>query len=142
MNILHEKRRMLPMGCPQFGGSSKSATTTSTEVSDQRVVGGDDSINVSSRGSVSVVTTDAGAVAGGIALGSKAIDAAVKSAEATSASSSQLFEGALGAVSDANERLALAYQSGNAGEQTMLKYAGFVVVGLAALAFVGANLRR
>ena len=44
-----------------------------------------------------------------------------------------MFAGAVGAVSKANERLALAYQSGQAGDQTSLKYAGFIVVGLAAV---------
>ena len=46
---------------------------------------------------------------------------------------SNMFDGAVSAVSKANERLALAYQSGQAGDQTQLKYAGFAVVGLAAV---------
>ena len=44
-----------------------------------------------------------------------------------------MFNGALGAVKQANENLSLAYQSGQAGDQTSLKYAGFIVVGLAAV---------
>lgn len=48
--------------------------------------------------------------------------------------SADMYSGALGgAVSSANEKLALAYQSGQAGDQTSLKYVGFIVVGLAAV---------
>lgn len=141
MNIYQEKRRARGHHCPGFS-SSKASTQNKTEVTDSRVVGGDNSVNLSANDStVSVIATDHGAVSGGLELGSMAITAATQSAAQVGASSASMFEGALGAVSDANERLALAYQSGNAGEQTQLKYAGFVVVGLAALAFVSTRLK-
>lgn len=140
MNVYQERRRALGHHRACFGGSS--STESKSEIIDARVVGGNDSLNLSSQNSsVSVITTDQGAVAAGMTLGTQAIDAVTKAAANTNATSSELFKGALGAVSDANERLALAYQSGQAGDQTQLKYAGFVVVGLAALAFVATRAR-
>lgn len=115
-------------------GFSSSKTASTTNITDQRVAGGDGSANVSASGSsaVTVVTTDHGAVDAGMALGTKAIDAAAKSAAGTMATGASMFDGALTAVSKANEQLADAYQQGQAGDQTTLKIAGFVVVGLAA----------
>lgn len=127
MNIDREKRRCRPdAGRLHFsGGSSSSAQTTNNY--DQRVVGGDKSQNLSLNvsGEKSTITlTDQGAVAA-------ASDIAKTSLATSAASSQQMFGGALAAVTDANKQLALAYQSGQAGDQTQLKYAGFVVVGLA-----------
>lgn len=48
---------------------------------------------------------------------------------------------AVGAISAANSQLADAYQSGNAGDQTQLKYAGFIVVGLAVAAFAVSKIK-
>jgi len=134
------EQRHAPGGraCPAFGGSSSSAASTSstTENTDMRVVGGNDSTNTSTKISATdstITMIDAGAVKAGMDLGSQAIDASVKSSQAAIDSGANMFEGALGAVKDANERLALAYQSGQAGDQTSLKYAGFIVVGLAAV---------
>lgn len=121
------------IACPCFGGSS-SASASTTNNTDMRVVGGDDSVNLSAQNSdVSIIATDHGAVAAGMQLGSEAITASTKTATAAMDSGTNMFNGALGAVKDANERLALAYQSGQAGDQTSLKYAGFIVVGLAAV---------
>ena len=123
------EQRHAPGGrlCPAFGGSSSSASSSTTNNTDMRVVGGNDSANISAQNSsVSVVSTDHGAVNAAVGLANKAIDT-------NATSSAAMFSGALGAVSGANERLALAYQSGQAGDQTSLKYAGFVVVGLAAV---------
>lgn len=116
----------------RFGGDS--STSSKTEIADMRVVGGDGSTNQSVKvGDRSTVTmTDHGAVSAGMALGTQAIDAAAKSAAGTMATGASMFDGALTAVSKANEQLADAYQQGQAGDQTTLKIAGFVVVGLAA----------
>ena len=148
MNPLQEKRRALGHHRACFGGDSSTASTTNIDA--KRVVGGDGSVNVSadvSGGGLTVVQTDQGAVSAGLALGGQAVDAAAKLATNTQAQAGSMFKDALsavrantsdafGLVSDTNERLALAYQSGQAGEQTQLKYAGFAVVGLAALAFL------
>lgn len=135
------EQRHAPGGrlCPAFGGSSSSsATSSTTNNTDMRVVGGDGSTNVSAQNSsVSVIATDHGAVSGGLQLASQAIDTTAKTNQAALNSGAEMFKGALGAVSGANERLALAYQSGQAGDQTQLKYAGFVVVGLAAVMLLG-----
>jgi len=120
--------------CPGFGGGSSSSTAASTTNTDMRVVGGDNSTNLSAQNSdVSVIATDHGAVTAGLQLGTKAIDASTTSSAAALTAGANMFEGALSAVSQANERLTLAYQSGQAPEQTMLKYAGFAVVGIAAV---------
>lgn len=138
MNPLQERLRALGHMRACFGGDSSTSSTTN--IYDKRVVGGDGSTNVSADvsggGSLTVVQTDQGAVDAGLALGSKAIDAATKAAAGTQATAASMFDGALSAVKDSNERLALAYQSGQAGDQTTLKYAGFAVVGLAAFAFL------
>lgn len=121
---------------PCIGGSSSSSANQSTtnNNSDMRVVGGNQSTNVSAQNStISIQATDYGAVDGGLRLASQAVDSNTQSTQATLNAGADLFKGALGAVSSANERLALAYQSGQAGDQTQLKYAGFIVVGLAAV---------
>lgn len=123
------EQRHAPGGrlCPAFGGSSSSASSSTTNNSDMRVVGGNDSVNVSAQNSdIKITSTDHGAVSGSLALAGQAIDS-------TAQSSANMFNGALTAVKQANENLALAYQSGQAGDQTSLKYAGFIVVGLAAV---------
>lgn len=123
-----------PWLCLLFDSSSSASSSSTTNNTDMRVVGGAESTNVSAQNSnVSLITTDHGAVTAGMQLGSQAIDASTASAGAALSASSDMFSGALGAVSKANERLALAYQSGQAGDQTSLKYAGFVVIGLAAV---------
>ena len=123
--------------CPMFGGDSSSASSSTTNNTDMRVVGGENSSNVSAQnsgsGSVSVIATDHGAVNAGMTLASQAIDANTHNTGAVLDTTTEIYKGALGAVSNANERLALAYQSGQAGDQTQLKYAGFIVVGLAAV---------
>ena len=123
--------------CPMFGGGSSSSSASTTNNTDMRVVGGDSSTNLSTQnsgsGTVNVVATDQGAIKAGMTLASQAIDASTHNTGAVLDTTTQIYQGALGAVSDANQRLALAYQSGQAGDQTQLKYAGFIVVGLAAV---------
>lgn len=140
MNILKEKRRLLPL-CGCLISDSDSSQKSSNI--DARVVGGEQSTNVSSNGSgdISLVTTDHGAVAGGLAVGGQAIDAMARTADNLSTTGANMFEGALNVLSKANEQVAAAYQSGNAPEQTSLKYAGFAVVGLVALLAVGAAVK-
>lgn len=124
-----------------FGGSSSSASSSTTNNTDMRVVGGDGSSNTSAQnsgaGDLTIIATDQGAVKAGMDLASQAIDANSHTTGAALDTTAQIYEGALGAVSSANERLALAYQSGQAGDQTQLKYAGFIVVGLAAVMIFG-----
>jgi len=132
------EQRHAPGGrlCPAFGGSSSSSTAATTKNADMRVVGGDNSTNASTQieaTNSTVTMTDMGAVKAGMELGTQAIAASTKTSQAALDAGGNMFDGALNAVSDANQRLALAYQSGQAGDQVSLKYAGFVVVGLAAV---------
>ncbi len=113
-----------------FGGgsSSSSASSTTNNNTDMRVVGGADSVNISAQNSdnLHVIATDHGAVAAGLQLGTAALAAATTSSQ-----------DAMQAVSNSSDKLALAYQSGQAGDQTSLKYVGFIVVGLAAVTLLG-----
>lgn len=131
-------------------GLFDSNTSSTSNATDMRVVGGQQSANLSAQASnvasggalsnvlnaqnsnVVMNTGDYGAIAGGLELATRALDTNAALATSSNANAGSMFAGALGAVSDANQRLALAYQSGQAGDQVQLKYAGFVVVGLAA----------
>lgn len=128
---------------------SESSQTSNTENIDMRVVGGDGSQNLSARDSnISIIATDHGAVTAGMNLGTAALTANERAVRSVLDTGEGFFQGALntvtssqksavGAISSANERLALAYQSGQAGDQTTLKYAGFIVIGLAAVMIFG-----
>ena len=140
MDLLAARRSTTPMGNRAHfdGGDSSASTSSTTNNTDARVVGGNDSTNLSANNStVSVIATDHSAVQAGLQLGSQAIDAVTKTTAVQADSAANMFQGALTAVNKANENLALAYQSGQAGDQTTLKYAGFIVVGLAAVALLG-----
>lgn len=63
-----------------------------------------------------------------------AVKQALDYATNVTAKSETMFEGALATVRDQNKLLANAYQQGGAGDQTQLKYAGFILVGLAVTA--------
>lgn len=135
------EQRHAPGGrlCPAFDGSSSASSSSTTNNTDSRVVGGAQSVNVSANNSdnLHIIATDHGAVSAGMQLGTAAIAAATTSTKNALSTSADMYQGALGAVSSANEKLALAYQSGQAGDQTSLKYVGFIVVGLAAVTLFG-----
>lgn len=122
--------------CPCIGGSSSSQANQTTQNTDMRVVGGADSTNLSVQNSdnLHIIATDHGAVKAGMQLGTQAIDAVTTANATDTAAMADMFKGALGVVSNSGDKLALAYQSGQAGDQTSLKYVGFIVVGLAAVA--------
>ena len=121
---------------PCFGGGSSSSAnqTSTTNNTDARVVGGNDSTNLSANNStVSVIATDHGAVQAGMQLGTQAIDAVTTANATDAAATADMFKGALATVQQSSNLVAQAYQQGGAGDQTTLKYAGFIVVGLAAV---------
>lgn len=105
------------------GGNSSSSTTNHYEDTQTQAAGGDNSnvssLNVKAEGST-INVADQGS-----------IQAAFDFAKNASATSQSMYEGALATVSSQNKLLAQAYQNGQAGDQTQLKYAGFAVVGLA-----------
>lgn len=107
------------------GGNSSSSTTNQYEDTQTQAAGGDNStvqsVTVKAMDST-VMLTDQGAIA-------QAFDYAKK----TNDTSQSMYEGALAMVSNQSKLLASAYQQGQAGDQTQLKYAGFAVVALAAV---------
>ena len=139
------------------GSDSESSTTNKTEVKDMRVVGGDGSVNVSADGgsSIAVMSTDHGAVAGGLQLGSQAVDAVVKSGQQLQSTTLSLYDGALKNARDSSQivadvartstqqvadayskvatDLATAFTDSKAPDKSMLMVGGVVVVGLAAV---------
>lgn len=139
-----EQRKSAFRACPCAslfggGGSSSSASSTTNNNTDARVVGGNDSVNLSVHNSdnLQVIATDHGAVAAGMQLGTQAIDAARNNSAAAINAGSDMFAKSVAAVNQSSDKLALAYQSGQAGDQTSLKYVGFIVVGLAAVSIFG-----
>lgn len=153
MNPYQEKRRALGHHCPSFGGDSATASTTSTEIRDMRVVGGDKSTNTSAvtetqGNNNTIITTDHGAVMGGLNLATEAnrnvTDAAQNlftgAINSANQANKQAMTFASGAIETANQastsaisQLAGAYEKGQAGDQVALKYAAFAVVGVVAL---------
>lgn len=158
MILSFEQRHSLGgRACPQFGGDSSASTSSSTEQRDMRVVGGADSQNISANdSSVNVIATDHGAVAGGLNTADKAFaistqmvgentksvlnaglsmfDGALKSMATSNAS-------ALNAVSSARQDVAGAWQNSQTPENGMLKIAGFVVVGIAAVGLIATRMK-
>lgn len=130
MNILREKLRVQGHHRACFGGDSSASSSTTNNDTQVQAAGGDNSvvqsINVTNEGGA-VTLTDQGAVKEAFAFAKTAIESAASSSEA-------MYAGALGTVKDSNKLLASAYQQGQAGDQTQLKYAGFAVVGLAVVA--------
>lgn len=102
LNIAHYKRMCSPRGARlYFGGDSDSQQ--SSESTDMRVVGGNNSINSSLKvnGNSNVITsTDHGAVKGGIDLALKGIELEHQTTTQVIASSGGLLDGALRMVAD------------------------------------------
>lgn len=116
MNLLREKMRCRPMGAAAyFGGDSNATTENKTEVKDMRVVGGESSNNVSADNSnVTILSTDHGAVTGGLQLGHDAIDAVVKDAQGLQDTTASMYAGALKSLDTSGARMADAYKTSGA----------------------------
>lgn len=149
-----------------FGGDSTSTSETKnlTEVRDMRVVGGEASTNISANNSAITVTpTDYGAIREGTALAAIGLNTADKTfalstrlvddtTKRTLDAGLSMFTGALGAigksssealsaVSDARQDVAGAYSNAVTPENGMLKIAGFVVVGIAAVSLFAGKFK-
>lgn len=148
---------VLPLAPVYRGGDSDSRTENKTEVRDMRVVGGENSSNVSlnagDNSATNVILTDHGAVTAGLALGTQAIDAVVKNGEGLQQTTGTLYSGALAFAKDANARatdavnaagnqvagaysrvasdLATAFTDSKAPDKSILIVGGVVVLGLA-----------
>jgi hypothetical protein len=127
---------VMPLAPHYRAGDSQSSNTTKNENKDMRIAGGNASVNVSAdNGSqVKVISTDHGAVAGGLQLASQAVDATVKNGKNLQDTTLTMFQGALGAVQDSYSKvatdLATAYTDSKTPDKSILMVGGAVVVGL------------
>lgn len=126
-----------------FGGDSNSSneTVNKTDVRDMRVVGGNDSANVSATDStVNVVTSDHGAINGAFQTVDKALQLSTKlvgdNAKQTIEANKNMFEGVLTQSNAAISAVKGAYENSQNPENTQLKIAGFVVVGIVAVSML------
>jgi len=137
MILTWEQRKHLrtPMGLRyRFGGDS--ASTQATENNDMRVVGGDNSINLSQKVSGSnnvVTTTDHGAVKGGIDLAMKGIELAHSTDQAVIDSSQSLLQGALRMAGDQQQQFTKTIENLKGNDVRVLVVAGLGVVAIAAV---------
>ena len=133
-------------GLAYFGGDSDSQanTTSTTEQRDMRVIGGDASQNISANDST-ITVTDFGAVKGGLNTANKALELSTQLISDTTKTNTEaqasMFAGALGAVSSARQDVADAWKDSQTPENDMLKIAGFVVVGIAAVSLFAGKLK-
>lgn len=109
---------VMPLAPVYRGGDSEANTTNKTEVRDMRVVGGNDSSNVSANtgdnSNVTVIATDHGAVSGGLQLGHDAIDAVVQNAQGLQQTTASMYAGALSTIDTAGARMADAFKTSGA----------------------------
>lgn len=136
IDLLRARRRLLPDGgvC-RFGGSESSSSQT-TNNTDARVVGGDDSQNASvtgNTGPVSITSTDHGAVNASLAVALKGVEEASKLARETTAANGGLLDGALRMSQAQNDKFASALENLKGSDNRTLQLVGFTVVGLAAV---------
>lgn len=109
---------------PCFGGSSSSQSQQTTSNADLRVVGGNNSTNVSAQNST-ITVTDANAVHDAFGFASTVTQSAFDYAHATQVDTSKTVSDAMAQVSD-------AYSTAKAGEQKIFAGAALAVVGVVA----------
>ena len=120
------KKIIYGMGGGGGSSSSSSSTATTTQNSDMRVVGGNDSVNLSAQDStVSLVTTDRGAVNAAFGFADFVSAQAFDFAHAAQIDTSKTVTGAM-------EKVADAYSTAKAGEQKIFAGAALAVVGVVA----------
>lgn len=136
-HAIFQLRRMCasPMGGrPQFGGDSSSSQTTNN--TDARVVGGENSQNASvvgNSGPVSITSTDHGAVAGSLQLALKGVEGAQATARETIAATGGLLDGALRMVGEQQQQHSQALENIKGSDVRTLVIAGMAVVGVVGL---------
>ena len=115
-----------------FGGDSSSSQTTKN--SDQRVVGGDNSQNVSisSGGDTQLTMTDHGAVSASMALAQKGIELAATTSTTAINTNADILTGALKATSTMQDSFTSTLRAVENKDVTVMVIAGLAVVGLAA----------
>lgn len=121
--------------CYITSSKSQSNPATTTTNIDSRVVGGDNSTNISAHGST-IQLTDAGAVGGAFGFAREAVKDAFDFATGNQTRATAVLTSAIEGVSKNTEQLKDAYETAKAGEQKVLvgvAVAIVAVVGVAAL---------
>lgn len=116
--------------------SSKSSSSSTTTNTDARVVGGDESSNVSvnnNAGPVSLTTTDHGAIAGSLTLALKGVEGAQQIAREAQAASGGLLEGALRMSGEQQQQFTSAIENIKTSDVRTLIVVGMGVVGVVAV---------
>jgi len=119
-----------------FGGDSSSTVSTPTTNVDARVVGGDLSSNASinnNSGPVNLMTTDHGAVDGGLRLALAGVEGAQRIASETVAANGTLLSGALKMAGDQQQGFTDTVSAIKTSDVRVLVIAGLAVVGLASV---------
>lgn len=145
-----------PWLCLSFS-DSQANTSNATDQRETRVTGGHQSQNVNaSESTVNITATDYDAVAGGLNTANNALALSTKlvgdSTKQVLNAGLSMFTGALdsanvsnsaalNAVSKARDDVAAAWQNSQTPENSMLKIAGFVVVGVAAVGLFAAKMK-
>lgn len=126
---------VLPMAPVYRAGDSSAETVNKTEVRDMRVVGGEGSSNVSLNGgdnsTTNVTLTDHGAISGGLALGTQAIEASTKNAQGLQETTLGLYGGALAFAKDSNAGALAFVKDSNARALGAVQAAGEQVSSMA-----------
>lgn len=121
---------------------SDSSQTQIQETQDNRISGGNGSVNlVTSRssvgGNVNISTTDFGAVSKSFdfaqAIATGAANTAAASANQVTAIAKDAMASVKDAYGDSNESLAAAYETAKAGEQKVMVAVGLAIVGVVAI---------
>ena len=118
-----------------FGGDSESSQTT--ENTDARVVGGDNSQNSSIKAGGDVIMTDRGAVSDSLALARRGVEAVENTAKLSVGTTADMLAGVLKSTESQQGAFTSALQKIETKDTTTLIYAGMAVIGLAAAAFFG-----
>lgn len=124
---------------------SQANQESSSENQDNRISGGNGSINLSTNRSdisgVTITTIDAGAVGGAFDFARDVATGAANTAAASSSANLAVTKSAMQAVQDAyagsTEKIASAYTEGKAGEQKIMVAAGLLIVGVVAMKALG-----
>lgn len=119
-------------------GNSSSPTENTTENNDQRVVGGDGSVNTSSKVQITgsgndLMLTDYGAISGGLKLAVAGIEAVQSTARESIAANGSLLDGVLRNAGQQQQAVIDTVSNIKTSDVRVLVIAGLAVVGLGAV---------
>lgn len=121
-----------------IGNSGPSTTETKTESNDMRVVGAEGSVNTSTKIDISgananLTTSDYGAVAGGLQLALKGIEANSQLTRDIVTSNGSLIDGVMNRTSQAGAQFATALENVKTSDVRTLMFTGLAVVAVVAV---------